>query len=73
MEYSRVPSECIYVHDYTKESAAEKGEGGEGGDAGRKRWGTEGGGRRLVGEEDDGGSRRDHAALSSINLSAAVV
>lgn len=28
-EYSRVPSEYIYVYDYTKESAAEKGEGEE--------------------------------------------
>lgn len=38
-----------------------------------ERGGVPRGEKRLVGEEDDGGSRRDHAALSSINLSAAVV
>lgn len=47
----------------------------------RKRWDTKGG-KWLVGEYDGGGEgqkgeggggRRDHAALSSINLSAAVV
>lgn len=46
----------------------------------RRRWGTErgkvvsgGGCRNGEGDGGDGGGRRDHAALSSINLSAAVV
>lgn len=62
MEYSRVASEHVYVRDNTKESVAEKGRGGgrgggkEGGDAGRRRWGTEGG-KWLVGEDDGTGGR----------------
>lgn len=80
MEYSHVTPEHVYVRDNMKESVTEKERGGRrrSGDAGRRRWGTEGG-KWLVGEDDgmrgggEGRGRRDHAALSSINLSAAVV
>lgn len=65
MEYSRVAPEHVYVRDNTKESVAEKGRGGRrrgggggGGDAGRRRWGTEGG-KWLVGEDDGMGGWGD--------------
>lgn len=67
-------SEHVYVCNNTKESVAEKGDGGGG--RRNERGGipkgevVSGGGRRG---EAGGGGRRDHAALSSINLSAAVV
>lgn len=64
MEYSRVAPEHVYVRDNAKESVAEKGRGGRrrggggGGDAGRRRWGTEGG-KWLVGEDDGMGEWGD--------------
>lgn len=86
MEYSRVAPEHVYVRDNTKESVAEKGRDVEEEEEVKEEemqdegGGVPKGGKWLVGEDDGTGrgggrlrGRRDHAALSSINLSAAVV